>query len=655
MRLMKIGSLLALSMLLIMPLTAQNQSAFLDQRISISVQEKSLAEALDLIAGEGGFLFSYNADLIDGKSVVSVDAENRSVDRVLKQLLGPSIKPMVVGHHVVLLNKNFDKEEGSSESEGYLVTGYLWNKENGMKIAHATIFDIKNNACYSTNEDGSYEIPFSKDGTQPILNYCKAGYLDTMVVVYSNTDQSLNISLEPHAFPTLETKGPSALDLKPMNENRLVNAMVPRELQTTAENLSIYDPGSVQVSLLPFVGTNRLIKGSLVHRLSINILAGYSSGINGVEVGGLLNIIRYDVSGVQVAGIGNMVGGDVTGTQVAGVFNANSGKMDGVQIAGLSNTIRHQLKGVQVAGFSNFSREQVDGIQVSGFSNVSLKDVNMLQVGGFVNYGQNIKGTQVSGCLNIASEKVHATQIAGVLNIANKVNGLQLSGVLNCARDSMASVQISGLLNTAKNQSGFQLAGFANVVSDQSNGMQMSGFMNYAKKVEGLQLSTFNFADTVQKGVPVGFFSYVKKGYHPVEIGTNELFPVSLSFKTGVNSLYNIFSVAYHPEMISGGYGYGSLLALGKRTSISFDLTGNLILTTVDQFEINGVLSRFSPAFNFRPFRKIVLSFGPSLNFYQAIRQQGDLEGISDKPFHEHSTNNGMQQWWLGWNVGIRF
>jgi hypothetical protein len=120
-----------------------------------------------------------------------------------------------------------------------------------------------------------------------------------------------------------------------------------------AKNLNIFEKRIGQFSIVPYIGTNRRISGAIVNHISFNAIAGYSNGVNGVELGTLLNISKNEVKGFQFAGVGNITGGNTNGFQAASVFNRNVGNVSGLQLSGFSNIVLDSLKGVQI-GFVNF-------------------------------------------------------------------------------------------------------------------------------------------------------------------------------------------------------------------------------------------------------------------------------------------------------------
>jgi len=183
-----------------------------------------------------------------------------------------------------------------------------------------------------------------------------------------------------------------------------------------------------QFSFVPLVGTNGTSSGEIVNDYSFNLLGGYSAGTRKLEMAGLFNINRGDMTGVQLAGLFNQVGGKVDGVQLAGIFNSNLDSVKhSVQLAGVMNFTTGPVDGVQIAGVANFSPKEVTGVQVAGVTNFSAADV---------------EGTQVAGVLNFAAKNLKGSQI-GLVNFANEVNGFQL-GLVNYS-DSTTGIPVGFL------------------------------------------------------------------------------------------------------------------------------------------------------------------------------------------------------------------
>lgn len=166
------------------------------------------------------------------------------------------------------------------------------------------------------------------------------------------------------------------------------------------------------------LGTNGLASGRTVNTVSLNLLAGYAAGVQGLELGTLLNVDRDAVQGVQASGMLNLVGGPVHGIQLAGLGNLVAGNAHGLQAAGLANIAAGPVEGAQLAGMINYQggATETRTVQMAGLANMTLG---------------NVRGAQVAGLLNVAKH-VRGLQLAP-FNIADSVSGASI-GILSLVR-----------------------------------------------------------------------------------------------------------------------------------------------------------------------------------------------------------------------------
>lgn len=265
-------------------------------------------------------------------------------------------------------------------------------------------------------------------------------------------------------------------------------------------------------------------------------------------------------------GFVNNVNGNHASIQV-GIVNSTTGNFGGLQ-SGFVNSVGGNVTGIQ-NGFINSVGEDVKGIQ-SGFINSDASDFSGIQ----------------SGFINSVGESYYGIQ-SGFINRSSNVTGIQ-TGFINSTGTTVKGVQC-GFINS----------------SDEIRGLQY-GFINSAKSLSGLQLGFINSVDHVEKGLPIGFLSFVKHGgYKAIEFSYTDLHPYNLAFKTGIRQLYTFPMVSWNPELADKvfiGYGVGSNLDLGQRLffnpellsqhNISLDfnhflsLKTNLGLRLSDWFEI---------------------------------------------------------------------
>ncbi|HKK62249.1 MAG TPA: hypothetical protein VJ951_06805, partial [Bacteroidales bacterium] len=306
-----------------------------------------------------------------------------------------------------------------------------------------------------------------------------------------------------------------------------------------------YEVSPFQVSIIPPFSSNGPDNANMINNLSLNLFIGVSGGVDGVELGGFINVDRFYVSGFQAAGFGNTVGGDVDGLQVSGFYNAVGGDARYLQGAGFINVTGGAQFGLQGAGFANVIGSDLFGFQGAGFGN-------------FV-HGK-VTGIQGSGFINVAADTVKGLQGAGFMNVAGGYDkGIQASGFGNVSGKGKVNMQAAGFMN----------------VAEEVDGMQAAGFMNIAGYVDGVQLAGFiNVCDSID-GVPIAFINIVKKnGYRRFQISASETQYVSLSYKLGVERFYGIYSFGKPAGPDSRwlyGFGFGTQFPLKGKSFMNVE------------------------------------------------------------------------------------
>lgn len=395
------------------------------------------------------------------------------------------------------------------------------------------------------------------------------------------------------------------------------------------------------VSTMPFqftfispIGTNGLLSSKTTNYLSVNLIAGYNGGVNGVEVGGFANVLEYDMKGSQFAGFANVVRGNVQGLQAAGFSNYAHGNTDGIMLAGFTNHSNKSSNSFQAAGFSNQVLGSVKGAQLAGFANFCQDSLTGFQAAGYANYsGDKTLAIQAAGFSNTAKGDVTGSQIAGFGNVA--VGDLQ----------------------------GSQIAGFGNAAKDV-DGAQISGFINLAKTVSGTQISLINVADSFSHGVPVGFISFVRSGYRNYSFGVNELAWAEFQYRTGTDRLHNVFALALNPipntSSWAFGYGLGSKVLDTEKSDVLIDLMSYQVQEK-ELFTIAyNALYRFSARYEYHPSaQRFAIWGGPSLNLHQSSYTRGDGTAFTSKlsPYSllEDKGTYVHSEFWVGAQIGVSF
>ena len=378
--------------------------AILERRVTVGLSQVPLKSALDEVASKGGFKWSYNARIIDGKSLVSIDAEKWPVREVLLELLGDNYQFKPNGNYLILKKRRRPSSE---------LSGYLKDPKTGGRIRNATVYDRKTLRATQTDENGYYELKVKKKSEVVIS---KLEYKDTVLFIESLDSRYQRVLLPPDSLP------PDNGQISIREEAEELGYELERFFKATLDQVlsanyrdSLHRRG--QVSFLPRMGTNRGLSSKVTNDWSLNVLAGVSRGNEIVEVGGLANFTQEYLEGFQVAGLFNVLQGDATGVQVAGIYNQTAGTLSGIQVAGIVNHSGH-TRGL--------------GLQVAGIVNVAKLGNSTVQVAGIVNTAEDCEGLQVAGIVNHA-KRMTGVQI-GLINNTKHLDGFQI-GLVNKSDD----------------------------------------------------------------------------------------------------------------------------------------------------------------------------------------------------------------------------
>lgn len=581
----------------------QNLLPILERPITIAATHENIPSVLNRIGQAGGFSFSYNSAIINPEETITLNVINQPVRFVLNEIFGNTMTFKVKSNYLILTKA--PPPPVKKNTVVIVINGYVQDAETQEKVAQVSIYDKNSLVSATTDEYGYFNLKLEKKVDSLSINVSKRNYQDTVFTITIAENQYLNISIRPERLDSailLQPNQPtdSAVTL-PKEE-----FVLPYESEPNIQNIrdTLYE--LVQVSFLPFLGTNGRLSGNVINDYSINLLGGYSLGTRQIELGFFFNIDRGDVQWLQIAGFGNLVGGKVYGVQASGFFNLNGGTTQAVQLTGFANTNLDDLKGVQVAGFANTNLGSVRGVQVAGFTNFTREESQGVQVAGF-----------------------------GNMQIGDYV--------------------------------GSQFAGLTNFTTETISGSQVSAIFNYGGHVRGTQIGLINYADSLG-GVPIGLLSIVKSGYHKIELSADEVFYTNLAFRSGVRKFHTMLMAGFKPQQSLApsdtsvwtfGYGLGTARKLTRWWYLDLDLSSQHINKGSFTDDLS-LLNKFYVGFDFQVAPKFSIALGATLNGYLTRTTYNDYPELftdyQPKIFVDENLNHDINlKMWLGGKLALRF
>lgn len=581
-----IFSLTAIAVLMAFNCYSQNNLA---KRVSINAKEQPLQKVLNQLSKTGDFIFSYNSEILPKDTVITFKADSIMIQDALDTLLKGDFEYKEASNYIILRASPYRltliPEKSEAFGKKYIITGYVVDANSGNKIKDASIYEKQLLKSTLTNEDGYFKLKVKSNENAIRITVTKDKYREVTMTMLP----SVVVSNDTSKYGYRANNG---LEMTVFGKMFISSKQKIQNINLTG----FFTQTPVQVSFVPGLSSHGIYNSQTVSDVSFNILGGYSAGVRGVEIGGLFNIDKYDVSSFQMAGLINIVGGGVKG----------------VQIAGIGNTVLDSVKAIQTAGIFNVVGKKFIGVQTAGIINT---------VKG------NVEGFQLAGILNVAAKKLDGAQVAGIGNtVVKSTKGLQLSGIYNSVGDTMKGVQVAGILN-------------------------------YAKKLKGLQIGLVNIADTLD-GYSLGLINLSKNGYHKMEFFTNDIANFNLGFKSGNAKLHTSINGGLNfsgdEKLFTYGFGIGhDFLFNNKNLMLTTALSSNYLYLG-DKNRTN-IISKASLSFGIALNKNISLFTGPSYSIYysdqtvgvKGYKKPSDLSGL-----FEHKFDNKLRGW-VGWQFGI--
>lgn len=565
----------------------------LSKRVSFDIKQEKVSSVLSKMSKAGDFYFAYNGVLFSQDSLVNLNVRNAPVRDVLDKMFDGKVDYKENADYIILryaVNHLTIEPENITTAENlYMISGYVIDTQTGKKVKQASVYEKRLLQSTLTDNDGFFKLRFKGAHSEVILNASKETYRDTALVFLSD------ITIKPESYddPDKEKGTFFSNAIEDLGIGRFFISSAQRFQNMNIPNFFANTP--FQASFTPGLSSHGMMSSRVVNKVSINVLGGYTAGVDGFEMAGLFNLNKGNMRKFQAAGLFNVVGGSVEGVQIAGLHNDVRDKLDGVQAAGVLNVVKTDAKGVQIAGIANI---------VSG----------------------NMKGVQAAGVINIVSKENGGIQLAGLGNI------------------------------NSRDYRGVSIAGIGNITSRTASGVQLAGLFNYAKKNTGFQLALVNFSDT-STGTSLGLLNFVKDGYHKISIYANELTNANVAYKTGNANLYNVIfagtNVSDSAKLHTIGLGFGHDFIFSKHLSIAPELSFQYLY--LGHWKYGNTLTKMQLNLQVQLFKGFTIFGGPSYSYYNSEAPAGSsAPGYRQQiPPRKHHTFSGNNQGWYGWNAGI--
>ncbi|NJO68261.1 MAG: hypothetical protein HC830_02390 [Bacteroidetes bacterium] len=228
----------------------------LERGITLQTENIPIEDLLRNISAQADFVFSYNPEVISHIHPLSLNVSNKPVRLVLNQIFKDGkVEYKVKGKYVIL------KRSGAVDSnkDNRLFEGYVYDSRTGKKLTQASVYDKTLLASAITDKYGYFSMELPANTPINSLQISKIGYADTLVISPDSVLKNRSLEIQLVQEDTIR-KIPNFdfLKFKP-------GWLVPEKLKINAENITEPVFKSFQISLIPYLSTNKLLGGVAIN------------------------------------------------------------------------------------------------------------------------------------------------------------------------------------------------------------------------------------------------------------------------------------------------------------------------------------------------------------------------------------------------------
>jgi len=339
----------------------------LERRVSLDIRQKPLGFVFKQMEKAGGFVFSYNTNLIPTDSLTTIKVDGIAVADALEMLFHHKYEFSENKNFLVITSPlrslNIITTDITSDKQTYSISGLIVDGVTGIRLMNVSVYEKRLLVATLTDEHGYFKLKFKTGDPKALtITASKLQFKDASVnflqsVAITDRAQSADYKTAAENSAGIEKEG-------------LGRFMIGARQKIQSLNIpDFFAKRPFQISLTPGLSTHGLMSSQVVNKFSVNLVGGYTAGVKGFELGGVFNINRLDSKYFQFAGIFNLVGGTVKGVQIAGVSNKSLDSVKGLQLAGYINKAEGLVSGIQISALNNETRK-LKGLQI-GLVNVA--------------------------------------------------------------------------------------------------------------------------------------------------------------------------------------------------------------------------------------------------------------------------------------------
>lgn len=540
---------------------------------------------------------------------------------------------------------NSDQKVSLNEAYNYSFNSTIQNTQNIKMGTQHPSYDMKltgsGNMIITDLRKATYKLSFDKDIEGEI--FINSLSTNTVIETRKTKGNILTFGLDEKIYDIcIKTSNEYLKQKITFKDNNFIH--LNKSSFTKDILLSYKMKGNIESSKPGFAGGVLSEKDSAFSGMQLSLIGNKAYKHKGGQCALFFNKNISSNKSYQFSIFGSNIGGDLlTGCQHA-LFTNKASNIKYGQLSLISNNVINKITGFQTTTISN-QAGYFRGLQMAGITNITSQQ-------------NSNKGLQIGGVANINMSSTSGANLSLGVNISLSPkwnNGILAASLFNISKSNHNGLMLSSLFNTNKHLNGLQLSSLFNL-SENINGLQITAGLNKAKNVKGMQIGLINISESMD-GVPIGLFSYSKKGIFNSSIWTDETKMWYISLKSGSKNFFNIFSFGrdlfIDNDLNSLGFGIGTNIKAGKVLFFDLEVNTFWIVDEVNYIaEDDEILSKIRINIGVSPHKNIGFYTGLSYNFLCDFDNKHlitTVNSIKNIQSHFSPILNG----WPGFSFGI--
>lgn len=182
----------------------------LDKKITLEVNNESIATILDLISQQAKVFFSYDAALIKAEKQSSIAVADKTIQETLDTLFNKQFQYKLLGDQIVISAPDAVQKKAAELGQGrtpiIVFKGKVIDREEKDVLPYSNIFICRRNIGTVSNNDGEFVLKIPESMKHDTVVVSCLGYRQYLQPISELTDQSYTIPLQPTSVQLKEVK-----------------------------------------------------------------------------------------------------------------------------------------------------------------------------------------------------------------------------------------------------------------------------------------------------------------------------------------------------------------------------------------------------------------------------------------------------------------